>query len=237
MSRALKIIFVTEIVLGVIWTLLAAMAQGAGGLAAFFWFLVIYALFAVFFLIAAWAFWKHPDERRRAGWIMALPVVFWFSPVIVRSISGGVMTPGQLSGVVAFLLVAAIAGCWLFPRRMASMMPHVLVRSRLFNWLVLLSVVGGWVFLVFVILFVVGGDKSSSSSGSMGLAYGIVLGAMYLVGLGVASFGASTWAWISLRGGVETPTRKLNIAQFVVAMPGVLTGILVATWLAGQGIS
>ena len=115
------------------------------------------------------------------------------------------------------------------------MLPRFLVRSRLFNWLILLSVVGGWAFLVFVILYIAGGDNSSS--GDMGLAYGIVLGAMYLIGLGVASFGASTWAWVSLRGGVETPTRRLNIAQFVVAMPGVLTGILVATWLAGQGIS
>ncbi len=235
MSRTLQIVFTTEIVLGITWTMIAAMAQGAGGLAAVFWFLVIYALFAVFFLIAAWAFWKYPEERRRAGWIMALPVVFWFLPSIVRSLAGGVLTGPQLSALVAAALVAAIASCWLFPRRMASMLPQFLVRSRLFNWLVLLSVVGGWAFLVFVILYVVGGDKSSSS-GDMGLAYGIVLGAMYLVGLGVASFGASTWAWVSLRGGVETPTRRLNIAQFVVAMPGVLTGILVATWLAGQGI-
>ena len=66
---------------------------------------------------------------------------------------------------------------------------------------------------------------------------GIVLGAMYLVGLGIASFGASTWAWVSLRSGIERPTRRLNIAQFVVALPGVLIGVLVATWLAGQGIS
>ena len=146
------------------------------------------------------------------------------------------MTAPQLVGLAAVALVAAITSCWLFPRKMASLLPRVLVRSRAFNWLVLLSVIGGWVFLVLVVLYVIGGDKSSSS-GSMGLAYGIVLGAMYLVGLGIASFGASTWAWVSLRGGVETPTRRLNIAQFVVALPGVLTGILVATWLAGQGIA
>ena len=236
MSHALQIIFATEIVLGILWTMIAAMAQGAGGLAAVFWFLVIYALFAVFFLVAAWAFWKHPDERRRAGWIMALPFVFWFLPFIVRSLSGGVLTTSQLSALAAIVLVTAITGCWFFPRRMASILPQFLVRSRVFNWLILLAVVGGWAFLVFVALYVAGGGKSSSS-GDMGLAYGIVLGAMYLVGLGVASFGASTWAWVSLRGGVETPTRRLNIAQFVVALPGVLTGILVATWLAGQGIS
>ena len=236
MNRALRILFGAELVLGVLWTLIASMAQGAGGLAAFFWFLVIYGLFAAFFVVAAWAFWKHPEERRRAGWIMALPVVFWFMPFIVRSLAGGVLTTTQLSALAGLILVAAIASCWLFPRRMASMLPRSLVRSRLFNWLILLSVVGGWAFLVFVVLYVVGGEKSSTS-GDMGLAYGIVLGAMYLVGLGIASFGASTWAWVSLRSGIERPTRRLNIAQFIVALPGVLTGILVATWLAGQGIS
>jgi len=236
MSRVLQIILATGIVLGVVWTLIATAAQGAGGLAAVFWFFVTYALFAVFFVVAAWAFWKHPDERRRAGWIMALPIIFWFLPNVVRSLSGGVLTSSQLYGLAAIILVMATGACWLFPRRAASVVPRFLVRSGVFNWLVLLSVICGWAFLVAVIVFVAN-DKTSSSSGGMGLAYGIVLGAIYLVALGIASFGASTWAWISLRGGIETPTRKLNIAQLVVAMPGVLTGILVATWLAGQGIS
>ncbi len=234
MKRALKIIFTIEVLLGTLWTGIAAMAQGAGGLAAVFWFLVIYALFAVFMLVAAWAFWKHPEQRKLAGWIMVLPIVFWFLPMLVRSLAGGVLTTKQLSSIAGAVLIAAVAGCWLFPRKAATILPRMLVRSRLFNWLILLAVVGGWAFLVAVIAYLVNGSSSSSSSGDMGLAYGIVLGAIYLVWLGAASFGASTWAWVSLRGGVETPTRRLNIAQVIVAMPGVLIGILAISWLASQ---
>ncbi len=234
MRRTLQIIFTIEVLLGIFWTGVAAMAQGAGGLAAVFWLFVIYALFAVFVLVAAWAIWKHPEQRKLAGWIMVLPIVFWFLPMVVRAMAGGVLSTKQLSGMAGLVLIAAVAGCWLFPRKAATIVPQMLVRSRLFNWLILLAVVGGWAFLVAVIAFLANGSSSSSSSGDMGLAYGIVLGAMYLVGLGVASFGASTWAWVSLRGGVETPTRRLNIAQVVVAMPGVLIGILAITWLASQ---
>ena len=234
MKRALSIILAAELVLGILWTLIAAAARGAGGLAAVFWFFVTYALFAVFFVVAAWAAWKYPEERRRAALIMALPVVFWFLPHVVRSLSGGVLTASQLYGLAAIVLAAAAGACWLFPRKAASVLPGFLVRSRLFNWLVLLVLIGAWIFLVAVIVFVAN-DKTSSSSGGMGLAYGIVLGAIYLIGLGFASFGALTWAWISLRGGVETPTRGLNIAQVVVALPGTLTGAVVTAWLAGQG--
>lgn len=56
---------------------------------------------------------------------------------------------------------------------------------------------------------------------------------MYLVGLGLGSFGASTWAWVSLKNGAET--RRLNIAQLLVSLPGVALGIAVAVWLLGQG--
>ena len=34
--------------------------------------------------------------------------------------------------------------------------------------------------------------------------------------------------------GIETTTRKLNIAQLVVAAPGVLIGIVAVAWVAGQ---
>ncbi len=82
----------------------------------------------------------------------------------------------------------------------------------------------------------VASSKSPSTSGTgEGLAFAIVIAALYLVWLGVGSFGASTWAWVSLRGGIQTATRKLNIAQLVVAAPGVMLGIAVAVWMGEQG--
>lgn len=237
MSLALRIILWVEIALGIFWTISAAMAHGAGGLAVVGFFLIIFPLFGAFFLFAAWAWWKHPDKRSNAVWIMALPVVFWFAPVMIRSLSGGFMSQQQFSSLILLLLVATIATCWIFPRKAAALVPDFLVRSRLFNWLVLVSMIGGWLFMVVVVLYLANSPKAiaSSTDSSMALAYAIVIAATYLVGLGIASFGASTWAWLSLRGGFEATARKLNIAQLVVAAPGVLTGVFVAVWMAGQG--
>lgn len=234
MKRLLQLALGTEVVLGVVWSFVAAMA---GGLEVVGLFFIVYALFAAFFAFAAWAFWKHPDQRRLAGWIMALPFAFWFSPAWLRTLAGGVVSHDQLVSAVFVVVIAAIAAAWLFPRKVVAWVPSFLVRSRLFNWLILLSVISGWLFMVLVVLYVAHSPRalSSSTDSGMALAYAVVLAATYLLGLGLASFGASTWAWLSLRGGVERTARKLNIAQLVVATPGVLIGVLVAAWLTGQG--
>ena len=211
------------------------MAQGAGGLAVVGLFFLVYALYAAFFLFAAWAFWKYPGQRKIAAWIMVLPILFWFLPLMIRSMSGGVLSAEQFVITCLVLLVAALAVCWFAPRRAAILFPGFLVRSRLFNWLVLLSLVAGWLFLVLVVAYVASADEPRSTDLGEGLALAIIMAAIYLMWLGVGSFGAATWAWVSLRSGIEKTTRKLNIAQLVVATPGVLLGIAVAFWVAGQG--
>lgn len=233
MKRALRIVLGIEVALGVVWTLLAAMAQGAGGLAVVGVFFVVYGLCGLFFLFAAWAFWRYPQERKTAAAILLLPVVFWFLPTILRALAGGVLRSDQLVPLLFGLLLVAIGACWVVPRRVSRVVPDVLLHSRLLNWLILLAVIGGWLFLSFVIVYVASGDSSSAASSGTALAYAIILAAMYLVALGVGSFGASTWAWLSLRSGAVT--RRLNIAQLVVSLPGVAIGLAVVIWLAGQG--
>jgi hypothetical protein len=235
MSRALYIVLGVEVVLGVLWTVLAAMAQGAGGLAVVGLFFFVYALYAAFFLFAAWVYWTQADKRRIAGWIMVLPFVFWFLPTMIRSAAGGVLSSQQLSVGLLVLLLAIIGTCWVAPRRASAFIPTFLLQSKLFNWLIVLAVAGGWLFFAFVVLYVANGDRPSTSGTGEGLAMAIILAALYLIWLGVGSFGASTWAWVSLRGGIETSTRRLNIAQLVVAAPGVLVATVLAFWLAGQG--
>ena len=236
MRRALRIILAAQCALGLFWTMAAAMAHGAGGLAVVGFFLVIYAIFAAMFLVAAWAWWKHPDARRIAGWIMALPVVFWFLPHMIRSMAGGVLTTQQFNGLVLIAVLVAAGVCWFFPRRAAVVVPDFLAGSRLFNWLALLAQIAGWVFFVaMVTLVIIDGDKAGSSDGTAAVGFAIVLAGMYLISLGLASFGLATWAWVSLRGGFDVTPRKLNIAQLVVAAPGVLSGVAVAVWLSGQG--
>lgn len=235
MNRALKVLLGVEIVLGVLWTLLAAMAHGAGGLAVAGWFIFVYALYAGFFLFATWVYWKYPDTRRIAGWIMALPILFWFLPLTIRSLAGGVLTTQQLSTALIVLAITALGACWIAPRKATAIIPNVLLRSRLFNWLIILAIVAAWSFFVFVIVYVVNAKSPSTSGTGEGLAYAIVLATIYLLWLGIGSFFAATWAWLSLRGGTETATRKLNIAQVFFASPGALVGITGAAWLTGEG--
>ncbi len=234
MNQALKIVLGIEIILGVIWTILAAMAHGPGGLGAVAVGLVIYAIFTAFFVFAAWAFWKFPAERKRAGWIMFLPLVFGLAPVVIRSMAGDFLTSQQLVGLLVFAAILAVGACWLIPARAASVVPDFLVRSKFFNWLVILAMLAGWLFLIVVAIYVATEDVPSRSGSGTGLATALIIAALYLAGLAIGNFLAATWAWLSLRGGIEGNPRKLNIAQLVIAAPAILIGVAVTVWFAGQ---
>ncbi len=238
MPRALKIILVAEIVLGALWTLLAAMAQGAGGLAVFGLFLIVYAIFAVFFVVALYAFWKYPQERERAGWIMALPIVFWFLPGLIRVALGGHLTPQLLVTLLAVAAVAALMTCIVAPRKAVAVVPDFLLQSRIFNGLIFTAVLLGWLIIVFSVVWVASGNRGSGYQGDTGygLGYAIVLASLYLVGLGFGSFFTAVWGWLGLRGGVADTPRGWHIAQLVIAAPGIIIGGIVLTWLAGQGL-
>ena len=235
LGRALQLVLGTGVALGLMWTLAASTARGAGGLGAVYVFVLVYALFGVFFLLALWAYWKHTEHRRLACWIMVLPVVFGFLPVVMRSFADGAVTSEQLWILAAVALVMATLAAWFAPRTVAVAVPAFLVRSRLFNSLLVLALVAAWLFFVLVVLYVVNEDRSSTTTSGTALGYAIVLASLYLMGLGAGSLGISTWAWISLRGGFESTARRLNIAQLCVAAPGILIGILVTVWATGQG--
>lgn len=235
MNRVLQVVLGVEIALGLFWTYVAATADGAGGLAVVAFFFIIYAIFAVLFLFAAWVFWQRPAERKLAGWIMLLPFIFWFAPHIMRSMSGGALSESQFFAAGLLLIIAAIACCWLFPKKAAAIVPDFLLRSKLVNWLMIIAVIAGWLFFILVIAYVVYEGGASTSDTGEGLGLAIVLAALYLVGLGIGSFGVATWAWLSLRSNIESATRRLNIAQLVVASPAVLIGCTVAFWLTAQG--
>ena len=233
MTRALKIVLGIQIGLGLIWTLSAAMAHGAGGLAAVGVFFFVYAIFALMFVFAAWAFWKYPGERRRAGWIMALPAIFWFAPLFIRQFAGDHLSSQQLGALLILAAIALVAICWFMPRRITRFIPDGLIRSRLLNWSILLSVIGGWLFFIAAIIYVAN-DKPSSTVGGEGFGMSIIFAALYLIWVGVGSFLAATWSWLCLRSETTGTRRRLSIAQIVVSLPGVLLGAAVAFWLAGQ---
>ena len=232
MRRTLKILLIVQLVLGVPWVFLAAAANGPGGLAIVGLFFLLYAIFAVMFMVAAYACWRYPAERTLAVWIIVLPVVLWMLPNVARSLYGGAVPADQNLGLIAMISLSGLAACWIFPRRVARFIPDLLLQSRAFNWVILLSIVAAWVFLFIAALYLYTEPSYTSDGAGMKLAYGLLLGAIYLAGLGAGSFGASTWAWISLRSGASV--RRLNIAQFVAAAPGIAIGVGAVVWLTSQ---
>jgi hypothetical protein len=235
MRRASRIVLGLEVATGLFWTVTAAMANGAGGLAAVGLFFVVYAIFAVFFLFAVWVFWKRPEERTTAVWIMLLPVAFWFAPVMIRTLAGGFLSAEQFAKFSLIIVMLAVALCWVIPRQAATLVPAFLLRSKILNWLLILAIVAGWCFLVFISIYILNEDGPRTTDSSAGLGFAIVLAALYILGLGVGNFVVATWAWVSLRSGGEARTRRLNIGQLVIAVPGILIGLSVAAWLYGQG--
>ena len=236
MTQALKIVLGIEIALGLVWVLVASMAHGSGGLGAIGVMLIVYAMFAIFFLLAAWACWRHPLERRRAVWIMVLPFAFWVAPVLIRELAGDYLSTEQLVAAVTFVALVLLGTSWFMPKRIAGVIPDGLIRSRIFNWLILLSIIGGWLCFILVVGYVAAADTSSTTGGTThGIA--IMLAAVYLIWLGVGSFVTATWAWICLRSEVANRSFRLSIAQLICATPGVIVGIVVAAWLARQSLA
>lgn len=236
MHRVMRILLGIEIALGILFSLVAAMAHGAGGLGAVYVFFIVYAIFALIFLFAAFVCWKYPEQRRIAAWMIVLPVVFWFVPRLIRVMAGEYLSIGQLTSLLAGAACVLLAACWFVPKKITRMIPDGLLRSRLFNWLVLLAVIGGWLFFVAVVIYVAT-DKTASASGGEALGMAFVLAALYLLWMGVGSFLSATWAWLCLRSGIPDRRRRLNIAQLVIAAPGVLLGVAVAMELVKQELT
>ncbi len=166
---------------------------------------------------------------------MVLPVVFFFAPVAIRSMAGDYLSSDQLVVFLLFAAVAAVGACWVMPKKVATFVPNFLIRSKAFNWLVILAVIAGWLLLILVVIYVANEDISSTSGSGEGLGIALIIGVLYLIGIGIGNFVAATWAWLCLRGGMESNPRKLNIAQLVVTAPGILLGATIAAWSASQG--
>ncbi|MGB5628239.1 MAG: hypothetical protein WBM57_02645, partial [Woeseiaceae bacterium] len=141
----------------------------------------------------------------------------------------------QFAIALLSISIIAIVSCWVVPKKAAVFVPEFLARSRSFNWLLIVSVIAGWLLFFGVIVYVVNEDVQRSTDSGTSLAYALIVAATYLVLQGVASFLVSTWAWLCLRGEFESAASKLNITQIVVSAPGVLIAIAIVVWLSAQG--
>lgn len=240
MRTVLKTALFLEIAAGAFWTFSLAMIKGPGGLEVLGLFVLIYSIQAICLLVGLWAYWRHADVRRTAGWLLALPFVFLFLPGIVKNLAGGHLTE---SGFAALLLIAVtviLIVCFLMPRKVADKLPDFLFRSRLVNGLILSGLVLGWLFFAGILAWVFGveGEQTARSlrgdATGYGLASMIVMTTLYLTALGGASLLSGAWAWMSLHSGIQGACRKLNLAQVVVATPGILIGGFAVFFVLGQ---
>jgi hypothetical protein len=227
----LNIVIALQVLLGLWWTVPLLFSDGDfSTLAVLF---VSAAANAVFLLIAAWAMWKHPALRRRAGIVIGLPFGFYLLPSIIKAAAGGPLTDEQV--LVALLLLAgvAIAACLVFPKRVSGFIPRGLVQSRALNWLFIVAMAGAWLFPL-AIIALLATDDSGGSSSSTAVAYVIIYLAMYIVAVGGGALLMMTWGWIGLRSSPDNPSRGLHIAQVVMGSPSLLLGIATLGWLASQ---
>lgn len=238
MPKALRIILVVQLLLGTVWTL-AMLTELQKSLASLSLFVLIYAFHLIFFFVALWAVWKHPDLRRKAVLIMVLPVGFLFLPYMITSLFGDLLKAEQLASLaIAAAVLCLVLGIAL-PRKTARLLPNGLFRSRGFNILVIVLMVLAWLLPIVPIVWLAqhgdaGGPGGGQGSPGMGAAYVLAAAAMYLIGLGAASVMMGVLGWLGLRGDVVGAQRKLHTTQLVIAAPGLLLGSGTLAWLLTQ---
>ncbi len=240
MRALLKVVLALQVLAGLYWTLTVAMTAGQGGIEVLYRFVMVFALQAACFLLGLFATWKFPEQRRVARWLIGLPFVFFFLPGLLKVLLRGRVTDGMLVMAALGVVGAAIAASIVAPQRVSRKLPGWMFTSRLFNSLILVGPLLGWLFFAGVLfwLFAVEGETTTRQLRNSGTGYGlgvaILMAATYLVGLGAVSFGAASWGLLGLRSGVQDACQKLNVAQMLLALPGLLAGGVAIYFLASQ---
>ena len=233
MQKALKIIVSFQIVLGAFWTLYLIPVERTD-LAHLFLFFYIYPFHLIFFLVGAWAFFRHKTLRKLAGCVMALPFLFLFLPGSIRGIAGGPVDADSAVLMTLVLAVSALIYAVVRPEKVTQWIPGFFYRSRGWNIFVVLLQLVGWAAPVIVLAVIVSEAPSRPSGSGMGLAVLMMMVATYLVTLGIWSSITSVHAWLGLRGGVEDASRRLHITQLVLGIPGILLGGVVLGLVLAQ---
>ena len=238
-SKLIRAALFLQIVSGVFWTLTMAMMSGQGGLEVLGLFLLVFALQAICLLIGGWVHWRYPSERKIARWVLLLPFIFWFLPGVIKTLAGGQLSSALLWLSLSVVAAAILLACILVPQKVAGKLPQFLFRSRLFNSVVLIGPLLGWIVFIGALFVVFGVDGQSFSKAlngngtGYGLASAILIAALYLLVLGGGSLCSGIWGWVGLHSGVDDACRRLNIAQLVLATPGLLVAaIAVAVMIA-----
>ncbi|MGB5410166.1 MAG: hypothetical protein WBN09_01455 [Woeseiaceae bacterium] len=139
-----------------------AMLEGQGGLEVLYRFVLVFSVQAGGFFFGAFAVWRYPQERGLARWLLGLPFVFFLLPGLLKTAIGGRVTGGMLTLAILALVAAIMVASLVMPRRIANRLPAGLFRSRLFNGLILVGPLLGWLVFAGILLWVFGVEGTTS---------------------------------------------------------------------------
>ncbi len=231
MRILLNVVIALQLALGMWWTV--PLLKHDGDFSTLYVFVISAMAHGVFLLVAAWALWKHPDQRRRAAVVIALPFAIYCLPFLLKALFGGPLVGSR--GRLALGLGAGAVALFglLFPKKAFRLLPGGLVRSRAVNWLLILGLAAAWIFPIAVVAWLASSDTGSSSSGTA-VAYAVILLSLYIVVVAAAALAMMLWAWIGLFGNRDNPSRTLHIAQLAMGSPSLVLGAITLSWLAAQ---
>ncbi len=240
MRSVFKALLFTDLLVGTAFAVVVSTEAGGGGLGALGQFAVLLVLLAGLFVagIIAWLMNKTPGRLARVT--LLLPVALALLPFVLRLLAWGPVPATFWYAALCIAGAAVIAATAFRPRSVAAVVPHRLVRSAVFNWLVLLPTLLGWAALAGLAVWLlsdVGQEAFGAAnrrSDNMATGYGILFVSAFVIALGTWSIIAATWGWLGLAGGVENSKRKLHLAQLVAAAPGILIAVPLFLWLSGQ---
>jgi hypothetical protein len=236
MSKTLAVFRALELLLGTGLALRVLMA-GNSDLGALYLLVLFAASNLPFMLIALWAAVFRPQLRRKALWVLVLPVAFVVLPLALRTSLGAAVPVAAVLAIIGLAVLGLVVWAVVRPRAAARRVPSGLFRSRLLNAALIGMIVAAWL-LPAVLLALAGGVTIDTSTGQgspgMAAAYMVLLAAVYAMLVGAASCVAGVWGWLGYRGGVDGAQRSLHFWQMLSASPGILVAGLVLAWLRTQ---
>lgn len=239
MHTVLRVIIGLQVLIG-LWYMISYLVAGQEDWSVLFIFFYTYIAHAVFFVIAAVTAWLSRDHRKEAWIVMGLPFVFLFTPIIMRALRGSErFTFGEIGAVVLALAVGGIVYALVRPRRVGVRLPEGMRRSRVLNWLVLVGLMFTWLVPIGLVALVIAGGPGGGSGGAnsgMGVYYLLLAGGIAGGVIGLASLFTLIWSIVCLKSLPAGAPRGLNIAQAVVASPGLLLGAA-TLFLVGMSVT
>lgn len=239
-DKFLDILLAAQLVLGALWTLPIISNQGeAAEWMGLFLLLILYPIHGVIVLIAAWYFWKRPDLRWRAGLLIVMPVVLFPIPWILEGVFGDpvLKSADAVRQTIATLLALVVILVLVFPRRVAEYVPRSVLRSTVWNVLILLAPIA--VYVPYIAVYATRKSITEGASPDQAgwtVAYALIIMILYAAISFVPALLTFLYSYVGLFQRRDRRRVGLHIAQLVLSSPPVVLGVWVINRLMEPGL-